>query len=521
MARINTNIPSLIAQSNLTRSNQELELRLERLSTGLRINRGKDDPAGLIISERIGTDLAGVEQAIRNSERASSVIATTESALAEISNLLNSIKGLTVEAANSGAISDEEIAANQTQIDSAIESITRISNTATFGGLRLLDGSLDYITSGIVNNEIRTASILGASFVGSTSLQVDVDVIASAQKGALYLNGDNPGAAADGVILSSTTLQITGALGVTEISIVSGRPLTELVTAVNTRSGQTGVEAVLINNDPNSGVIFRSVEYGSDAFVSVKRVGGPPDPADSPFAIYKFDGDANFPDITAGFPWAGIGTTLVAATRDSGRDVQALINGSLGNGDGLEVSLSEPSLSVEFLLDEAFATDPTGAASTFHITGGGALFQLGQDITALQQSNIGIGSMSASNLGATYINGAVQYLSSLSFGQANSLEASAESKDFTAANDILENAIEEIATLRGRLGAFERNVLETNVRSLQAQFENLTASRSQIVDADFADETSKLTRAQILQAAGTSVLQLANQQAQSVLQLLG
>ncbi len=520
MARINTNIPSLIAQSNLTRSNHELELRLERLSTGLRINRGKDDPAGLIISERIATDLSGVEQAIKNSERASSVIATTESSLSEISNLLNSIKGLMIEAANSGAISDEEIAANQNQIDSAIESITRISNTASFGGLRLLDGSLDYITSGIVSNEIRTASILGASFVGSSSLQVDVDVIASAQKGALFLNGDNAGALPDGVLISATTLQVTGNRGVAELTFESGLSLAQVVSSINSRSDQTGVEAALINGDANSGVVFRSVDYGSDAFVSVQRRGGP-DPADTPFAIYKLDGNADYPDTTGGFPWAGIGTTLVVADRDGGRDVQALVNGSLANGDGLNVSLNESNLSLDLLLDETFATDPVGAASTFHITGGGALFQLGQDITALQQSNIGIGSMSASNLGGTFINGAVQYLSSLRFGQENSLESSNDRRDFTAANDILEKAIDEVATVRGRLGAFERNVLDTNVRSLQAQFENLTASRSQIVDADFAAETSNLTRAQILQASGTQVLQLANQQAQSVLQLLG
>ncbi len=520
MARINTNIPSLIAQANLSRSNQELELRLERLSTGLRINRGKDDPAGLIISERIGTDIAGIEQAIKNSERASSVIATTESALTEISDLLNSIKGLMVEAANSGAISDEEIEANQNQIDSAIESITRISNTASFGGLRLIDGSLDYVTSGLVSSEIRTASVLGASFVGSNSLQVDVDVIASAQKGALFLNGDNAGALPDGVLISATTLQITGARGVTELSFESGLSLAQVVSSVNARSGQTGVEAALINGNANSGVVFRSVDYGSDSFVSVQRRGGP-DPADTPFAIYKLDGNADYPDTTAGFPWAGIGTTLVSATRDDGRDVQALVNGSLASGDGLNVSLSETNLSLELLLDETFAISPASAASTFHITGGGALFQLGQDITALQQSNIGIASMSASNLGASYINGAVQYLSSLRFGQTNSLESSADRKDFTAANDILEKAIDEVSSTRGRLGAFERNVLDTNVRSLQAQFENLTASRSQIMDADFAAETSQLTRAQILQTAGTSVLQLANQQAQSVLQLLG
>ena len=147
MARINSNSPSMIAQFNLSRSNDNLQVRLQRLATGLRINRGSDDPAGLIVSERLATDINGVEQAIKNGERASSVISTTEASLSEVNELLNSIKALIVEGANTGGNSKEERDANQLQIDSAIRSITRISNTATFGGLNLLDGSLDYITS--------------------------------------------------------------------------------------------------------------------------------------------------------------------------------------------------------------------------------------------------------------------------------------------------------------------------------------------------------------------------------------
>src|SRR5690606_23226228 len=149
MARIQTNISSLIAQRNLARSQGDLQTRLTRLSTGLRLNRGADDPAGLIVSERLRTEIAGIEQGIKNSERASGVIATAEGALAEASDLLNSIKALVVEAANSGAISREEKEANQLQIDSAIESITRIANSTSFAGLKLLDGSLSYLTSGI------------------------------------------------------------------------------------------------------------------------------------------------------------------------------------------------------------------------------------------------------------------------------------------------------------------------------------------------------------------------------------
>ncbi|MFG0273493.1 MAG: flagellin, partial [Phycisphaerales bacterium] len=136
MARINSNIPSLIAQSNLRRANDDLGVRLQRLSTGLRINRGADDPAGLIISERLRSEIEGISQGVKNSERASNVISTAEASLSEVSDLLNTIKALVVEAANTGAFSQEEILANQRQIDSAIDSITRISNTSSFAGLK-------------------------------------------------------------------------------------------------------------------------------------------------------------------------------------------------------------------------------------------------------------------------------------------------------------------------------------------------------------------------------------------------
>ena len=163
MARINTNIPSIIAQANLSRSSSDLALRLQRLSTGLRINRGADDPAGLIISERLRSEIQGLRQAVDNSERASSVIATTEGYLAEVADLLISIKGLVVEAANTGGVSKEEIEANQLQIDSAIESITRISNTASFAGLQLLNGSLGYLTSGIPTSALIGVDVFAAA----------------------------------------------------------------------------------------------------------------------------------------------------------------------------------------------------------------------------------------------------------------------------------------------------------------------------------------------------------------------
>src|SRR3954469_6617044 len=159
MARINTNVSSLVAQRGLASSQKNMNETLQRLRSGLRINRGAADPAGLIASESLRSEINGITQAIDNSSRASNVISTTEGALSEVASLLLNVKSLVVQAANSGALSQAEIEANQLQVDSAVESITRISNTTTFAGLHLINGSLDYITSGMHASSIPALQI--------------------------------------------------------------------------------------------------------------------------------------------------------------------------------------------------------------------------------------------------------------------------------------------------------------------------------------------------------------------------
>lgn len=492
MARINTNLPSLIAQRQLTKSTGELGLRLQRLSTGLRINRGADDPAGLIVSERLRSEIKGLDQAISNSERASSVIATTEGYLAEISDLLNSIKGLVVEAANTAGLSKEEIKANQLQIDSAIESITRISNTASFAGLQLLNGSLEYLTSGVATSAISGVKVFGAQFGNQTTVPVQVEVISSAQTASLFLSGNTAGSA--GALLSSVTIELAGNLGVQTVSFVSGTTLSAVVAAVNSLRDSTGVSAALVNGaDQTSGLTFNSTSFGSDDFVSVRKIGSGGDF----FGVY----DAQNGNATQ---------------RDEGRDVVAIINGALATGEGLSVSLNTPALSVELLLSQDYS-QVTGTPKTFHITGGGATFQLGPSINATQQVGFGIHSVAASRLGGVTLNGVRHFLDSLKTGNANAIVTGGAG----AASKVLEQAITDVSVLRGRLGAFERNTLQTNIASLQVGLENITASESQIRDADFAEETTMLTRAQILQQAGTSVLATANVSSQNVLSLLG
>jgi flagellin len=148
MTRINTNVSSLTAQQYLARANDQLQIAMTRLSTGLRINSGKDDPAGLIASEALNSDIISTQKAISNSQRANQVISTADSALGQVSTLLNNIRGLVTEAANKGAMSADQIAANQLQIDSSLDAINRIAQSTSFQGRNLLDGSLDFLVSG-------------------------------------------------------------------------------------------------------------------------------------------------------------------------------------------------------------------------------------------------------------------------------------------------------------------------------------------------------------------------------------
>src|ERR1044071_4415869 len=181
MSRINTNVSSLIAQTTLSRTQDQLQTSLTRLSTGLRINSGKDDPAGLIASENLRRDISSANAAIGNSQQANQFIATADSALGQISNLLNDIRGLAVQAANSGVLSNEQIAANQLQVDSSLEAIDRIAKVTTFQGRKILDGSLDFTknyTAG--GSTVADLSINSANLGTAGTLAVTVNISAAA-----------------------------------------------------------------------------------------------------------------------------------------------------------------------------------------------------------------------------------------------------------------------------------------------------------------------------------------------------
>jgi len=183
MTRINTNVSSLVAQNRLNRTNADLQTSLTRLSTGLRINSGKDDPAGLIASEALRSDITSINKAISNTRRATQIIATADSALGQVSSLLNDVRGLVVEAANTGALSDQEIAANQLQVDSSLAAINRIAQTTTFQGRKLLDGSLDFNTTAGTNfGSLNKVQINQANLGSAGSINLSIEVTSAATR---------------------------------------------------------------------------------------------------------------------------------------------------------------------------------------------------------------------------------------------------------------------------------------------------------------------------------------------------
>jgi flagellin len=479
MSRINTNVPSLVAARIYANNNKMLATSLERLSTGLRINTGKDDPAGLIGSERLRSEMTAIGAAIDNARRADNMVSVAEGGLQEVSSLLLELENLVAHSASEAGLSSDEVAANQLQIDAILDSINRVANSTEFSGKKLLNGALAYSTSGLTTGA--TASAVTDLRVNSTRVppggtrSVVVAITSSAQTAQVIYAGSATGA-------GTTTLEIAGRYGTEVVSFASGTSADNVATAINQSKDLTGVSATVSGTGASARIKINSTDYGSDAFVSVQAISGT-------FAVTGGDDP----------------------TRDSGVDVGATINGVEAISNGLDVSLRTSTLNVDMSLASAFATQ-TANAKTFHVTGGGADFSIAPTLGLNATASVGLNSVTTGSLGSA-VNG---FLSTLGSGQTNQLS----SENYDTAQRIIREAQTQVASLRGRLGAFQKNTLASTINSLQVTLENVTAAESAIRDTDFAEETSKLTRAQILVSAATSALQLSNAAPQSVLSLI-
>jgi len=468
MSRINTNVSSLIAQRVLTRNNNSLNKSLERLSTGLKINSGADDPAGLIVSENLRDEKAGITQAIDNANRASNIIGTAEGGLSEVSSLLTQLQSLVSQSANSGGLSKEEVDANQLQVDSILSTVNRIAQSTSFQGKKLLNGSYSYTTSGVASTSFDNVQINAAKIPSGKTVNVVVEVTTSAQTAQLGYTG---GAIAGG----NVTIEIAGNTGTEQLSFASGTTVSAVAAGINSVTTATGVSATVSGTD----LRIESTEFGSDNFVSVKAVAG----------SFSVSGGAS--------------------GKDYGRDAAVTINGASAQAHGKAISFRSSNLDIEFDLDATFNTPGT---DSFHITGGGAEFALGSKVTEANKASLGISSVSTGSLGDSTSG----FLSSLASGGANSLT----SNNLVTAQKVIDKAIKQVSSLRGRLGAFQKFTIGSTINSLGVAYENVSASESAIRDTDFAQETANLTRNQILSQAATTVLAQANAAPQNALSLL-
>lgn len=481
MSRIYTNLPSLLSALYMERNMQALNRSLERLATGIQINSARDDPGGIITTDALRGELTGIQSAITNAERANNLMATAEGSIEGISDLLLDIQATIFEVAGDGALTDEEIEAKQLEIDSNIEAINQLVQSASFAGQKLLDGSLGYQTSGVDAAAITDLAIHKAP-VGSTTGEVAVmaDLLVAAERGSLIF----PNAALAGDV----TVRFTGPGGSEMFEFATGTTSTDVMTAINSQSEMTGLIAELVNGDPLQGVRIMTSEYGSAATVRVEVTEG--NPAD--FALQD----------ELGAP----------ASADSGVDIQMNINNSLVVGQGLRCHYASASIDLEMYIAEAWNAAGPPASTGFEITSGGALFQIGQQIGADQQVSIGIPALDSSNLGRSTIG----YLSDIASGGTLSLK----SGQLSAISAIVEEAAQQISAIRPRIGSFQNNTLAMAINNLKRTEENVSAARSALLDTDYAAEAARVTQQEILVEAARAAAAMAQQMPRYVLRLL-
>ncbi len=351
MTRINTNVSSLVAQNRLNKTNSDLQTSLTRLSTGLRINSGKDDPAGLIASEALRSDITSLNKSIANTNRASQIIATADSALGQVSSLLNDVRGLVVEAANKGALSDDEIAANQLQVDSSLEAINRIAQTTTFQGRRLLDGSLDFITkAGAGFDTVKDLKIDQANLGAIGKIAVDVKVTSAATRASVSTSGipsATTGAKSTGTLTFGAAVpnaEATGTIALTNSNTI-GAEASKSITFANSFTPNAEASGSLVLGSGvnltisaiDGGAADGSV--GNDTVINVTRSAAGPttasyDAATKTLSLGLKDRDTAADIVSAiganadfTFVAAGAGTETVAAT-DAGVFTNKLSGGT-------------------------------------------------------------------------------------------------------------------------------------------------------------------------------------------------
>jgi len=508
---INTNTMSLNAQRNLASSQSSLATSLQRLSSGLRINSAKDDAAGMAIATRMTTQINGLNQAARNANDGISLAQTTEGALQEVTNNLQRIRELAVQAANSTNSSSDRAALDQ-EVQQRLSEIERIASQTSFNGQKVLDGTFGNATFQVGANVGETISI-GLSTSMRTSA---IGRLADYVSGSTYDSSKQVGQQGAGVnttalTANSLTIQVGNNAAVGIGASVAGN------TTIGQSAASAWAKASAVNSANISGLTATADTTSQIKWTDVAASSGYSLTINGQ-AIYTSSAAAITGDTMAAQINANTGATGVTASYDGtngvitlqandGRDINVTQTAATTVGTGLGSAATATGV-VNNTANQAqnltTATAGTGVSKSFvgsvHLTANNAITVGGAGATGA--AAIGFGA-SQYALSAQAINSA----SVTTVGNANT------------AISMVDAALTAVSSLRGTLGAIQSR-FESVVTSLQTASENLQSSRSRIQDADFAAETANLTRAQILQQAGTAILAQANAVPQNVLQLL-
>ena len=617
--RVNQNIGAVNVHRNLQATDNAVSKSIEKLSSGFRINRAADDPAGLALSEYLRAQVDGLGQALSNSSDAINMIKTAEGALTEVNTLLRSMRDLALHASNVGVNNSETAGADQAQIKSAIESLSRIASTTQFAGKLLLNG-----TSGVsgtstntqvtveggtaatktgtfvvntttaatkasmtsTNRQVQKATavaVTGANnltgtdygflqftgaAVGGNTLQVQVKAGDTVQDVIDRVNSDSGvgqyvtaalDAAGTSMTFTTKTLNNTAAdlnvqsvvgqgatgtaaniktftgvnnaavdssvaavatgsakLGTAEtltltdvansnksttVALLAGDSLDTAVGKINTAAQSAGIR-LSASVDSNSKVVFENTAYGNATYANVtvtSSIGVAGSTANMGI------GTATTVDLKGG--GGAVGTYGAAV---GGANVAGTINGETATGKGQVLVGNAGNANTEGLQVKV-GTSNTGAVASITVAQGSLTFQIGANHG--QNVSQSIGSMTATKLG-TSATGLATSATSVADIDVTTLNGAQD------ALKLIDAAISQVSSQRANLGAFQRNVLESNINSLGVAKENLAASESTIRDADMAAEMVTFTKQQIMMQAGTAMLAQANQLPQQLTQLL-
>ena len=482
--RINHNITALNAHRSVVRNTEAQNKTLERLSSGLKINRAADGPSQLIISERLRAQREGIKQAIDNSEAGISLVQTAEGALEEVNRALIDMRQLAVHAANEAVNDEFMLEADQQEIDNALQQINRISKITNYGKKSILDGSMgaNGVTVGENLEFINGTEMTQTSPVGGYEVKILEAAKRNELTGSVALTQD--------IINSGEQLRIAEGGKTLAFETTAGDSVEMTMNKLGKAIRDSGLELELVRerpmgDDPNAPqfIRLRHKRYGSSTSFEV---------ASSTAGLLSNQSD-------------------IYDQIQNGADVKGTIGGEVALGEGQILTGSTPTkvsgLKIRYTGEEA---PPDQFAGTVTVSQRSQDFQIGPNTN--QTTRVSLQSVHARRLGNGVENKS-------GFSSLNEIDLRSHQKAQDAMR-VIDRAIEEVTAFRGRLGAFQKNTLESNLNYLRHAHEEISNSESIIRDADMAEEMTNFTRNQIMVESSTAMLAQANQQPTSVLKLL-